>query len=65
MDYALGGGSSGGDVCDGGVRTLSSGATEMIVGGDTSVSVSEVTAAGEHGAIDWQPSGAHGNRQGP
>ena len=32
-------------------------AGEMLVG-------AEATAAGAHGAIDWQPSGAHGNLHG-
>jgi hypothetical protein len=64
VDYARGGGSSGALVSAGGASNTScSGA--LPAGTNDAITVdATVTAAGAHGAIVWQPFGAHGNRQG-
>jgi hypothetical protein len=64
VDYALGGGSSGARLSDGGAS--SSSGTGAIAAGATYVVVTNATviAAGEQGAIAWQPFGAQGKRHG-
>lgn len=64
VDYALGGGISGARVTGTGATcTRCHGAATICVLASAATDVS-VRAAGAHGAMDWHPFGAQGNRQG-
>ncbi len=64
VDYARGGGSSGA-LLSAGCASITSRAGAFRAGA-IAVTTAEATASadGAHGAIVWQPFGAHGNRQG-
>jgi hypothetical protein len=64
VDYALGGGSSGGVLRDGGARTISQPASCSSTDAGSSATISEATAAGAHGAMEVQLAGAHGREHG-
>lgn len=64
MDYALGGGSSGGVEMDGGARSSSRCTSWGTSGAERMTSIFDVNAVGAHGAIVWHPAGAHGRWQG-
>ena len=64
VDYARGGGSSGARLSECGASGANGGSTAKV---DASARVgvrATLSAAGEHGAMVWQPFGAQGNRQG-
>jgi hypothetical protein len=52
VDYALGGGSSGGSFIEGGVRTPTAETDESAASGVCSGSVFDASAIGAHGDID-------------
>jgi hypothetical protein len=64
VDYALGGGSSGARLGDVGASRSSESGGSISAASCVTFAVATVSAAGEHGAIDWQPFGAQGNWQG-
>ena len=64
VDYALGGGSSGARIWEGGVRTTCGGTGEGDASGACNSCASDATAIGAQGAIDWQPPGAQGSSHG-
>ena len=63
-DYALGGGISGGVVREDGVAMSSAATGAASTTGNARTNCAAVTAAGAHGAMGWQPAGAHGNWHG-
>jgi hypothetical protein len=64
VDYALGGGSSGARLGDVGASRSSDRGAKILAAWCVALTVATVSAAGEHGAIDWHPFGAQGNWQG-
>lgn len=64
VDYALGGGSSGARLGDVDASRSSESGGSISAELCVVLTVATVSAAGEHGAMDWQPFGAQGNWQG-
>jgi len=64
VDYSRGGGSSGALLSEYGAIGANGGSTARVVATTTIGMQATLSAAGEHGAMVWQPFGAQGNRQG-
>ena len=60
MDYALGGGSSGGAAMKDGASTTSGVLSCTIAGAVSGATAVAVIARGAHGVMPWQSAGAHG-----